>query len=151
MLGREHFQKYWLFAAAGAVAIFLAAGIYIFETLPPRTIVMATGAEGGANHELGIRYRDILAQSGVKVQLLPTSGIWRACAIQGQGLALDSYKVAPPPRKNRRMLSRLALCFTSPCGFSTEVKLVTISRRYAADGYQLALKEVGREHWRSNS
>ena len=74
MLGREHFQKYWLFAAAGAVAIFLAAGIYIFETLPPRTIVMATGAEGGANHELGIRYRDILAQSGVKVQLLPTSG-----------------------------------------------------------------------------
>ena len=74
MLGREHLQKYWLFAAAGAVAIFLAAGIYIFETLPPRTIVMATGAEGGANHELGIRYRDILAQSGVKVQLLPTTG-----------------------------------------------------------------------------
>ena len=74
MLGREHFQKYWLLAAAGAVAIFLAAGIYIFETLPPRTIVMATGAEGGANHEFGIRYRDILAQSGVKVQLLSTTG-----------------------------------------------------------------------------
>ncbi|MGB7615894.1 MAG: hypothetical protein WBM06_02910, partial [Pseudolabrys sp.] len=55
-------------------AIFLAAGIYIFATLPPRTIVMATGAEGGANHELGIRYRDILAQSGVKVQLLSTTG-----------------------------------------------------------------------------
>jgi TRAP-type uncharacterized transport system substrate-binding protein len=36
--------------------------------------VMATGAEGGANHELGIRYRDILAQSGVKLQLLPTAG-----------------------------------------------------------------------------
>ena len=35
---------------------------------------MATGAEGGANHELGIRYRDILAQSGVKLQLLPTAG-----------------------------------------------------------------------------
>ncbi|MGC2045022.1 MAG: TAXI family TRAP transporter solute-binding subunit [Pseudolabrys sp.] len=35
---------------------------------------MATGAEGGANHEFGIRYRDILAQSGVKVQLLSTTG-----------------------------------------------------------------------------
>ncbi|MFY9601882.1 MAG: hypothetical protein WAR02_16735, partial [Pseudolabrys sp.] len=35
---------------------------------------MATGAEGGANHEFGIRYRDILAQSGIKVQLLPTTG-----------------------------------------------------------------------------
>ncbi len=74
MLGREHLQRYWLFTVAGAVAILLVAGIYIFETLPPRTIVMATGAEGGANHEFGIRYRDILAQSGVKVQLLPTTG-----------------------------------------------------------------------------
>ena len=35
---------------------------------------MATGAEGGANHELGIRYREILAKSGVRLQLLPTTG-----------------------------------------------------------------------------
>ncbi len=75
MLGRYHLQRFWpFFTVAGVVAIFLAAGIYIFETLPPRTIVMATGAEGDANHQLGIRYRDILAQSGVKVQLLPTTG-----------------------------------------------------------------------------
>ena len=56
------------------VVIFLGASVFIMETLPPRTIVMATGAEGGANHELGIRYREILAQSGVTLQLLPTSG-----------------------------------------------------------------------------
>ena len=75
MLGRHHLQRFWLvYSFAGVAAIFLAAGIYIFETLPPRTVVMATGAEGGANHELGIRYRDILAQSGVKLQLLPTAG-----------------------------------------------------------------------------
>ncbi|MFZ2092256.1 MAG: TAXI family TRAP transporter solute-binding subunit, partial [Pseudolabrys sp.] len=74
MLGTEHLQRYWLFTVAGAVAVLLVAGVYIFETLPPRTIVMATGAEGGANHEFGIRYRDILAQSGIKVQLLPTTG-----------------------------------------------------------------------------
>lgn len=75
MLGRDHLQRFWTFySAGGVVAILLAAGIYILATLPPRTIVMATGAEGGANHELGIRYRDILAQSGVKVQLLPTMG-----------------------------------------------------------------------------
>lgn len=35
---------------------------------------MATGAEGGANHELGLRYREILARSGVTLQLLPTAG-----------------------------------------------------------------------------
>ena len=35
---------------------------------------MATGAEGGANHELGIRYREILAKEGITLQLQPTSG-----------------------------------------------------------------------------
>jgi TRAP transporter TAXI family solute receptor len=61
-------------AIAGAVAIFFGAGVFIVETLPPRTIVMATGAEGGAYYELGIRYREILAKDGVRLQLLPTSG-----------------------------------------------------------------------------
>src|SRR6185437_15444538 len=35
---------------------------------------MATGAEGGANHALGLRYREILAKSGVRLRLLPTAG-----------------------------------------------------------------------------
>jgi TRAP-type uncharacterized transport system substrate-binding protein len=58
----------------GAVVLLLAAGVYVVETLPPHKIVMATGAQGGAYHELGIRYREILAQAGVEVQLLTTSG-----------------------------------------------------------------------------
>jgi TRAP-type uncharacterized transport system substrate-binding protein len=53
---------------------FIGASVFIVETLPPRTVVMATGAEGGANYELGIRYREILAQAGVNLQLLPTTG-----------------------------------------------------------------------------
>jgi TRAP-type uncharacterized transport system substrate-binding protein len=75
MIGSDRLQRFWPFlTVAGVVAIFLGAGVYIVETLPPRTVVMATGAEGGANHEMGIRYREILAQSGVKLQLLPTTG-----------------------------------------------------------------------------
>jgi TRAP-type uncharacterized transport system substrate-binding protein len=35
---------------------------------------MATGAEGGANYELGVRYREILAKDGVTLQLQPTTG-----------------------------------------------------------------------------
>jgi TRAP-type uncharacterized transport system substrate-binding protein len=35
---------------------------------------MATGAAGGANHELGLRYRDILARSGVRLRLVNTTG-----------------------------------------------------------------------------
>jgi TRAP-type uncharacterized transport system substrate-binding protein len=55
-------------------AILLAAGLIIFATLPPRTVTMATGAAGGANHELGLRYRDILARSGVRLRLVNTTG-----------------------------------------------------------------------------
>ena len=75
MIGSDHLQRYFLLLTiSGVVAIFLGAGAYIVETLPPRTVVMATGAEGGANHELGIRYREILAKAGVNLQLLPTTG-----------------------------------------------------------------------------
>jgi TRAP-type uncharacterized transport system substrate-binding protein len=54
--------------------ILLAAGVSIVATLPPRTIVMATGPKGGADYELGARYREILAKSGVTLQLRPTMG-----------------------------------------------------------------------------
>jgi hypothetical protein len=68
-------QKFWRYlVVAGTMAIFLGAGVFIVETLPPRTIGMATGIEGSANYELGIRYREILAKAGVNLQLLPTTG-----------------------------------------------------------------------------
>ena len=75
MIAGDRLQRYWRYLAiAGLIVIFLGAGALVVETLPPRTIVMATGAEGGANHELGIRYREILAQAGVTLQLRPTVG-----------------------------------------------------------------------------
>ena len=75
MIEMGRLQRSWLlFSIAALVAIALAAGIFIVETMPPRTVVMATGAEGGANYQMGLRYRDILAQSGVRLRLVPTSG-----------------------------------------------------------------------------
>jgi TRAP-type uncharacterized transport system substrate-binding protein len=75
MLAGDYLQKFWRWFTFAAVAVILVgASALIFETLPPRTVVMATGPEGGANYELGIRYREILAKAGVKLQLLPTTG-----------------------------------------------------------------------------
>jgi hypothetical protein len=72
---RDYLQRFWpYFAIAGIVLIGLGAIVFIMETLPPRLIVMATGAEGGAYHDMGIRYREILARAGVKLQLMPTAG-----------------------------------------------------------------------------
>lgn len=55
-------------------AILLVAGLFIFITLPPRTVTMGTGPAGGAYHEIGLRYRDILARSGVRLRLVNTTG-----------------------------------------------------------------------------
>jgi len=71
----DYAYKIWRFVVvAAAAAIFLGASLFILTTLPPRELVMATGAEGDANYELGIRYREILAKEGVKLQLKRTSG-----------------------------------------------------------------------------
>jgi TRAP-type uncharacterized transport system substrate-binding protein len=48
--------------------------LFIVTTLPPRELVMATGVEGAANYQLGVRYREILAKEGVKLELQRTSG-----------------------------------------------------------------------------
>ena len=75
MLVSDYLQRFWRwFIFASVAVILLGAGVFTAETLPPRTIIMATGPEGGANYELGIRYREILAKAGVKLQLLPTTG-----------------------------------------------------------------------------
>ena len=56
----------------------MAAAVWMLLTsesiVPPRTLLMATGPEGGANQEFGARYRAILARSRVDLRLLPTAG-----------------------------------------------------------------------------
>jgi TRAP-type uncharacterized transport system substrate-binding protein len=75
MTAEKHMQRYWrYFTIAALVVIFLGAGVLVVETLPPRTIVMATGAKGGANYEMGTRYQEILAEAGVTLKLRPTAG-----------------------------------------------------------------------------
>lgn len=55
---------------AALVGLALALG----NPFPPRTIIMATGPDGSAFSEFGVRYREILARSGVHVELTATEG-----------------------------------------------------------------------------
>jgi len=56
----------------GAVAAWTVLAFKRF--LPPGTVVMSTGPEGGAYRELGEKYRRILARSGVTLELRPSRG-----------------------------------------------------------------------------
>jgi hypothetical protein len=149
MFAEDYLQKSWRWLSfVGLAVILLAAGAFIFATLPPRTIVMATGAEGGANYELGIRYRGILAQSGVKLQLLPTAGSLENLARlrdPKSGVGVGFIQGAPPTRRNRRAWSHSAPCLMSHCGPSAEVRLVKVSRRCVADAFRLVPREAAGE------
>lgn len=61
-------------AITTVTAILLGVGAVIVATAPPHTVTMATGAPGGAYHELGLRYRALLAQDGVDLRLVSTAG-----------------------------------------------------------------------------
>ena len=75
MTFEKYVRKYWRsLAAAATVAVLLGALAFVWASLPPRSIVMATGSVGGANYELGVRYQEILARQGVTLQLQPTAG-----------------------------------------------------------------------------
>ena len=61
-------------ALAVLVVAALWAAIVALRPLPPRAVTMATGAEGGAYHEVGRRYRALLAHHGIELRLLATAG-----------------------------------------------------------------------------
>jgi TRAP transporter TAXI family solute receptor len=60
----------WLLGLAAMIFVIN----YFWQPAPPRSIVMATGAEGGAAHRAGERYRDVLAKRGITVELKITNG-----------------------------------------------------------------------------
>jgi TRAP-type uncharacterized transport system substrate-binding protein len=68
---RNHWPAITIAVTAGAIA---CAALVMLSNMPPHTIVMATGPEGDAYHEIGKRYRDVLAKANVEVRLVPTAG-----------------------------------------------------------------------------
>jgi TRAP transporter TAXI family solute receptor len=73
MAGRDYLR-----IDRGVLGLILVAGLgatlLVLSSLPPRSIVMATGPKGGAYAEVALRYREILGRAGIGVNLLPTAG-----------------------------------------------------------------------------
>lgn len=77
MLLKNHSKPFLKIATVAAAVLVIAAlwaAIVALRPLPPHTVVMVTGPEGGAFYEFGKRYREFLARQGVELQLLPTAG-----------------------------------------------------------------------------
>src|SRR5437667_4388545 len=75
MAGKDVQRSRWpLIAIAVTAVVVLIAAFMVLRTMPPRVVVMATGTEGGAYHEIGKRYQEILARAGVELRLRQTGG-----------------------------------------------------------------------------
>jgi TRAP-type uncharacterized transport system substrate-binding protein len=110
--------KLWRkFAVAVAIAVLLGAGLFVFLSLPPRTITMALGGEGGANFELGTRYRDLLAREGVELKLQPTGGSLdnlRRLRDSSSGVSVGFIQGGTTTRKESPELESLGTVFYEP-------------------------------------
>ena len=75
MAVREFLRSNWhvvmIAVTAGAM---VCAAVFLLSTMPPRSITMATGPEGGGYYEIGKQYQELLARTGVELKLIETAG-----------------------------------------------------------------------------
>jgi len=73
-----HAHRFQLIVLMIAALAIIVAGLWVaiaaLRPLPPRTLIMVTGPEGGAYYEFGKRYRELFAREGVDLQLSATAG-----------------------------------------------------------------------------
>jgi TRAP-type uncharacterized transport system substrate-binding protein len=71
-------HRHPLWAAAVAAVVVLSCLVWALfvlgRPLPPRTLVLTTGPDGGAYREYGERYRAALAKDGIDLRLMPSLG-----------------------------------------------------------------------------
>ena len=75
MTVREFLRPNWhvvTIAVTGSTIV--CAAVFLLSTMPPRSIAMATGPEGGGYYEIGKQYQALLARAGVEVRLVATAG-----------------------------------------------------------------------------
>jgi TRAP transporter TAXI family solute receptor len=72
---REFLRANWHVVTVGTTAgAILCAVLLLLNTMPPGTVVMATGSEGGAYQEIGKQYQAALMYSGEDLRLVTTAG-----------------------------------------------------------------------------
>ena len=89
-------RRLFLLLPLGVAALIVAAIWFTtsaLSPLPPGTVTMATGPNGGAYQDVGKRYQEILARHGITLNLVPTAGAVENLALlrdprSGIGVAL---------------------------------------------------------------
>jgi len=108
--------RVWVVVAVVILAS-LCTALLLLSSLPPRTIVMATGPEGSAYAEVAPRYREILGRSGIELKLLPTAGAFENLAQlrdPHSGVSVGFVQGGSPRQKQSSDLASLGTIFYEP-------------------------------------
>jgi TRAP transporter TAXI family solute receptor len=72
---REFLRSNWhVVTIAVTAGVVVCAALFLLSSMPPRSIAMATGPEGGGHYEIGRQYQELLARNGVELRLVATGG-----------------------------------------------------------------------------
>jgi TRAP-type uncharacterized transport system substrate-binding protein len=114
MAVREFLRSNWhVVTIAVTAAAIVCAAVVLLSNMPPRSIVMATGAEGGGYHEIGRQYQELLARTGVELKLVATAG-----SVENLALLRDPRSGVNIALVQGGSVGKAAGEFESRCGFS---------------------------------
>jgi TRAP transporter TAXI family solute receptor len=105
---------------AGLVIAVIWYATSALSPLPPRTVTMATGPDGGAYQEVGKRYQEILARHGITLNLVPTAGALENLALlrdQGSSVGIGLLQGGITTAKESPDLESLGTVFYEPLWF----------------------------------
>lgn len=71
---RPNLTRWQTIAAGAGIILIIAFAVLLNRSLPPRTVVIATDLEGGIYSQIALRYQEIFARHGVRLELLATNG-----------------------------------------------------------------------------
>lgn len=128
---KDYFQSHRLLIVISVLAAVASATFVLwiaadfFRPMPPRTLTMATGPEGGAYSEFGKRYQEILARDGIELRLLPTAGAMENLALlrnKGSKVDVGFLQSGITSDKESPDLRSLGTVFYEPLWFFTRDK-----------------------------
>ncbi|MGC2049606.1 MAG: TAXI family TRAP transporter solute-binding subunit, partial [Gallionella sp.] len=135
---RDYFQTHRLLIVIAVIAVVALAAVVLWfaadfvRPMPPRTLTMVTGPEGGAYENFGKRYQEILARDGIELRLLPTAGALENLAKlrdHGSGVDVGFLQSGITSAKESPDLVSLGTVFYEPLWFFA-------SDKYARKGIQ---------------
>jgi len=107
-----------------AVVVLSVAALWTFAAyvrpMPPHTLTMVTGPEGGAYQKFGVRYREILAREGIELKLRTTSGAIENLALlrdRNSGVDVGFLQSGLTSGKESPELKSLGTLFYEPLWF----------------------------------